>query len=159
MADFNRNFSREGRGERRFGGPSFGGRNRMMHKAVCANCGKECEVPFRPSGDRPVYCSDCFEKKGNQEGGPPPRSDRRDFSRPRFEERRGPPPNVALQQNSEILDQLKSMNAKLDKLVKALVPKETPPVQIEPKEMVAEPAVKKPKVSRKKAAKPVALAE
>ena len=33
---------------------------RPMHKAVCADCGKNCEVPFRPSGDRPVYCKNCF---------------------------------------------------------------------------------------------------
>ncbi len=51
--------------ERKFnrGGPrrSFG--DREMHKAVCAECGKECEVPFKPSGDRPVYCKDCFAKR------------------------------------------------------------------------------------------------
>jgi CxxC-x17-CxxC domain-containing protein len=35
-------------------------RPREMHKAVCAACGAECEVPFQPRGDRPVYCSDCF---------------------------------------------------------------------------------------------------
>ena len=33
-----------------------------MHKAVCAECGKECEVPFKPSKDRPVYCRDCYGK-------------------------------------------------------------------------------------------------
>jgi CxxC-x17-CxxC domain-containing protein len=33
---------------------------RPMHKAVCADCGKNCEVPFKPSGDRPVYCKSCF---------------------------------------------------------------------------------------------------
>lgn len=37
----------------------FGG-ERRMHPAVCAACGKSTEVPFQPSGDRPVYCSDCF---------------------------------------------------------------------------------------------------
>ena len=36
---------------------------REMHKATCAECGKECEVPFKPSGDRPVYCKDCYAKK------------------------------------------------------------------------------------------------
>jgi len=35
---------------------------REMHKAVCADCGKECEVPFKPSKDRPVYCRDCYGK-------------------------------------------------------------------------------------------------
>ncbi|MDR3565679.1 MAG: zinc-ribbon domain containing protein [Negativicutes bacterium] len=35
---------------------------REMHPAVCAACGKDTQVPFRPSGDRPVYCSDCFSQ-------------------------------------------------------------------------------------------------
>ena len=35
---------------------------REMHKAVCADCGKECEVPFKPAEDRPVYCRDCYRK-------------------------------------------------------------------------------------------------
>jgi len=36
---------------------------REMHKAVCAECKQECEVPFKPSQDRPVYCKDCFAKR------------------------------------------------------------------------------------------------
>ncbi len=35
---------------------------REMHAATCASCGIETEVPFKPSGDRPVYCRDCFNK-------------------------------------------------------------------------------------------------
>ena len=35
---------------------------REMHAVVCAQCGKDTEVPFLPRGDRPVYCSDCFNK-------------------------------------------------------------------------------------------------
>jgi len=38
-------------------------RERTLHKAICADCNKECEVPFRPSGDRPVYCKECFSKR------------------------------------------------------------------------------------------------
>ena len=42
---------------------SYGSRApRQMHPAVCAQCGKDTEVPFQPRGDRPVYCSDCFNK-------------------------------------------------------------------------------------------------
>ncbi|MBR9689831.1 MAG: DNA-directed RNA polymerase [Candidatus Altiarchaeota archaeon] len=52
MGDFNRG-----------GGRNFGPRE--MHKAVCAECKQECEVPFKPSGDRPVYCKDCFMKRRN----------------------------------------------------------------------------------------------
>jgi len=40
-----------------FGGP------REMHKITCSECGKEAEVPFKPSGDKPVYCRECFFKK------------------------------------------------------------------------------------------------
>jgi len=35
---------------------------REMHKAVCADCGKECEVPFKPTEGKPVYCRDCYRK-------------------------------------------------------------------------------------------------
>jgi len=34
---------------------------REMFPAVCSQCGKETQVPFQPRGDKPVYCSDCFE--------------------------------------------------------------------------------------------------
>ena len=38
------------------------GSTRQMFPAVCAECGKETEVPFQPREERPVYCSDCFRK-------------------------------------------------------------------------------------------------
>ena len=34
--------------------------SREMHPVVCAQCGIDTTVPFRPTGDKPVYCSDCF---------------------------------------------------------------------------------------------------
>ena len=68
---FNRN--RSGGGDR--GGfrprPSFGGRDRgpvEMHDAICDNCGKSCQVPFRPTSGKPIFCSNCFESK--REGSP-----------------------------------------------------------------------------------------
>jgi hypothetical protein len=36
---------------------------REMHQATCAECGMDTEVPFRPSGERPVYCRDCFSRQ------------------------------------------------------------------------------------------------
>jgi CxxC-x17-CxxC domain-containing protein len=33
---------------------------RQMFAVVCAQCGKDTEVPFEPRGDRPVYCSECY---------------------------------------------------------------------------------------------------
>lgn len=41
--------------------PSFG--EREMHKAKCSECGKDCEVPFKPTEGKPVYCRDCFRQK------------------------------------------------------------------------------------------------
>jgi CxxC-x17-CxxC domain-containing protein len=40
-----------------------GGGRREMFTAVCAQCGKPAQVPFKPRGDRPVYCSDCFSQR------------------------------------------------------------------------------------------------
>jgi CxxC-x17-CxxC domain-containing protein len=39
----------------------YGRPRREMFDAVCSNCGKDTKVPFQPRGDKPVYCSDCFE--------------------------------------------------------------------------------------------------
>jgi CxxC-x17-CxxC domain-containing protein len=44
------------------GGYSSGG-TREMHTTTCASCGKEAQVPFVPRGDKPVYCSDCFQQQ------------------------------------------------------------------------------------------------
>jgi CxxC-x17-CxxC domain-containing protein len=54
---------RQTRRSERFGngGNSRGG-PRQMFPAVCAQCGKETQVPFQPRGDKPVYCRDCYVK-------------------------------------------------------------------------------------------------
>ncbi len=52
-----------GGGEARHGDPPRGGAARPMFPAVCANCGTETMVPFKPSNDRPIYCRDCFDAK------------------------------------------------------------------------------------------------
>jgi CxxC-x17-CxxC domain-containing protein len=36
--------------------------SRQMYTAICAACGKECQVPFEPREGRPVYCSECYSK-------------------------------------------------------------------------------------------------
>lgn len=65
-----------GGGSRDRGGYRSGGRDRssfgggvQMHKAVCDECGKDCEVPFAPTSGKPIYCSECFEKRGGKDGG------------------------------------------------------------------------------------------
>lgn len=86
------NFKRDNRGGGgKFGKKNFGARDAktQMHDAVCNKCGKRCQVPFRPTGQRPIFCSDCFEKSG-----PMPERDRsRAFGRDdrgssRFEKKR-----------------------------------------------------------------------
>ena len=34
---------------------------RELFQVTCSSCGKETKVPFRPTGDRPVYCKECYE--------------------------------------------------------------------------------------------------
>lgn len=60
MGQFDRNRSNNrGFGNRSFGSGNF---NREMHKTTCSECKKECEVPFKPNGKKPVYCKECFNK-------------------------------------------------------------------------------------------------
>lgn len=43
-------------------GGGYGDRPREMFTTTCDSCGKEARVPFRPTGSKPVYCSDCFRR-------------------------------------------------------------------------------------------------
>ena len=45
------------------GGGGYGG-EREFFTATCSFCGKEARVPFQPRGDKPVYCSDCYQQMG-----------------------------------------------------------------------------------------------
>ncbi|MDX9893447.1 MAG: CxxC-x17-CxxC domain-containing protein [Patescibacteria group bacterium] len=77
MGRFNRNDKPGGRRD-------FGDRknDKPMYKAICNNCGKNCEVPFKPSGDRPVLCSDCFSNsRGNDRPKHYDRSGNKNFGR------------------------------------------------------------------------------
>jgi CxxC-x17-CxxC domain-containing protein len=57
-----RNSSGGGGGYRSSGGGNgFDRPQREMHSATCSRCGKEARVPFVPRGDKPVYCSDCYQ--------------------------------------------------------------------------------------------------
>src|SRR3989344_4490593 len=104
MGNFRDNRSGGGRnfGRRSFGGDRGG--DREMHSAVCSNCGKNCEVPFEPTGSKPVYCFDCFKKMG---GG-------RDSNRFQY---RGPRRDEPRPQNNEQLD---AINRKVDKILEIL---------------------------------------
>jgi len=120
MGNFDRN---NNSGGGRFGRRDFGGdRNRErpeMHSAICSSCGKECQLPFRPSGDRPVYCSDCFAKTNGAEP-------RRNFDRnDRRDDRGGNRPPFRKFDNDTSGKSLRklqfeALDAKLDKILNLL---------------------------------------
>lgn len=60
---FGGNRNRSGGG---FGGDRGGFKGnfgpREMHKAICADCKQDCEVPFKPIEGKPVYCKECYPK-------------------------------------------------------------------------------------------------
>ncbi len=181
MGDYNRNDRGGDRGGRRFGprdsgGRSYGGGGRdfgrpAMHRATCAECGNSCEVPFMPSGDRPVYCSNCFESRRNQDGDSRGTSGR-NFNRPNYEEKRsysapsGDNSRSRGGDSGQLMDQLKSLHFKLDKIIGFLEPKTTNPTvankvatekivkpkvpKIEATDIVFEPKAVKPAAAKKK---------
>lgn len=51
---------------------------RELHDATCGQCGNRCQVPFFPSGSRPVFCRDCFR---TNDDGPRKFDDRRQAPR------------------------------------------------------------------------------
>ncbi|MCL4374807.1 hypothetical protein M1523_03010 [Patescibacteria group bacterium] len=132
-----RNFKRGGGPRRSYGG-GFGRNDRHMFNVVCGNCGKDCQVPFRPTGDKPVYCSDCFGKMGN-------RGNRRSFDQPRFGEGK--------YQNDQYKPQFETLNTKLDKILNLLRPKSVPrsstPIKIPAATPIGETETKTPKAEHR----------
>ncbi|MFC1789545.1 CxxC-x17-CxxC domain-containing protein [Patescibacteria group bacterium] len=129
MGDFrkggNKRFGGHGGGfGRRDGGRGGfgGGRDRgpvTMHQATCDQCGKQCEVPFKPTSGKPVYCNDCFGGKkeiGNNRGGD--RFSRRNYdSAPTRSDFRS---DIGKGSNNEVKKQLEILNGKMDLLIKAV---------------------------------------
>jgi CxxC-x17-CxxC domain-containing protein len=66
----NRRMDRDGGQARPEGAAAPPRAPRQMFDAVCANCGRETQVPFQPRGTRPVYCRECFQTMGTVAGGP-----------------------------------------------------------------------------------------
>lgn len=115
-------------GGHRGGGNKFGGgrddRPKEMHSATCATCQKSCQVPFRPSGDKPVFCSDCFSKQ-NDGDRDSRRGDRGGDSRPKFGSSsiRAEHPNDRKQaHDSELKQRLATIEAKLNKILDIINP-------------------------------------
>ncbi len=84
-------------------------RNDFRHKrnddgpytVICDECGEECEVPFKPTSSKPVYCDRCFKRRG--------KPDRVEFER-----------HDRPKQSSGSSDELRQINQKLDKIMRAL---------------------------------------
>jgi CxxC-x17-CxxC domain-containing protein len=111
-------------GDKKFGGDrgdrggdrgGFGGGRPELFSAICSNCGKPCELPFRPSGDRPVFCRDCFDKKDDARG----HSSFQRTERPR-EFRPAPREGGNNQSADEVKKQLANLEYKMDKILKML---------------------------------------
>lgn len=140
-------------GGRDFGGRSFSGGKDMgrpqMHKAVCSTCGNECEVPFKPSGDKPVYCRDCFAKNrshDNDRSFGRDNRDNRESPRPEFKRFNEDRPIPSPRNNNE----LDAINSKLDQILKIL---SSQTETLAPAEIPVEPVVvvKKKRISKKAA--------
>jgi CxxC-x17-CxxC domain-containing protein len=106
-----------------------------LYDAVCDQCGKNCQVPFRPSGNKPVYCSDCFEQRGGKEG----RSDRSGSQRRSFDRE----DQTRLQNNTndaatiKLTEKIGVLNNKLDTIISILSTSEAK--KIEPEKKVKKP--------------------
>jgi len=100
-----------------------------MYKAVCDQCGEACEVPFKPSGDKPIYCSDCFaqgEGRDNRSKGGSGKGDSK---------------------------QLEMINQKLDKILQALSLKDIEEPTVKKEAVKKDKEVAKPEKAVKKETK------
>ena len=112
----NRDRGNKGGGFNR-GGGNRGGFNRdrdrkpvELHDVVCDKCKKETQVPFKPTGDKPVLCRDCFEKSGGN------RSNQDRGSRGGFNRDRGNGPQTGGVSSADF----KALSEKVDKILKIL---------------------------------------
>lgn len=150
MGYFNRDTNNRAGRDNRGGGRGFGGGRsdgpREMFKTVCSSCGKECEVPFKPTNGKPVYCSACFDRiSPRTDAARPERGGR--FERPQRNDRpeRSEFRSQAPREDSNKA-QLEALNVKLDKIISLLTPK----AEVVVSKPVAEEVVKVEKVVAKK---------
>ena len=137
------NFSND-RGFKNFSNRSFGGGNRsrsfgsnrggfdrnrndrQMYDAVCDKCGRDCQVPFQPTGEKPIYCSECFEKmNGRNEGSERNFGGNRDFggNNRRFEAR-----DTKDYSQDNTRSEIESLNKKMDRIIELLTAQKSAPV-------------------------------
>ncbi|HAL50224.1 MAG: hypothetical protein UU46_C0003G0008 [Candidatus Uhrbacteria bacterium GW2011_GWD1_41_16] len=86
----------------------------QMHSATCAECGERCEVPFKPTGSKPVYCSNCFRKDDSRSLDRPRSFDRPRSDKPAYQ-------STPRDNNDEVVKQLKTIGIKMDKMISLLM--------------------------------------
>jgi CxxC-x17-CxxC domain-containing protein len=116
-----------------------GRREITLYDAVCDQCGKNCQVPFKPSGDKPIYCSECFEERGGKEGRSDRQPQRRSFDRNDRPQRSQSGSNDRA--ISELAGKIGILNSKLDTIIGLLSASE--PKKVEPEKKVKKSKKKK----------------
>jgi CxxC-x17-CxxC domain-containing protein len=121
------------RPERNFSNNNFG--EKQMFAAVCSKCGNGCEVPFKPTGSKPVLCSRCFEQKDNNR-------ERKNFNN-----------STSNTNNDQLEKQIQIINEKLDKILKNLptpTPVLTPKILIKKETLKPDIKIIKPEIKKEK---------
>src|SRR3989338_538426 len=112
------NFRKPSFAKKSWGDDRSDSRPANLHQATCAECSRMCEVPFRPTGERPVYCKECFENRGGNTGG---ESGGNKFPKKDFFARDSARPSLEKSGSSDVVvKQLETMNTKLDRLIRAV---------------------------------------
>ena len=89
-----------------------------MHAATCSGCGNECQVPFKPNGKKPVFCSACYVREEKSEGF----GEKSNFyeKKSAYQSRPHARPDSRPSLNGITTEQYKTLNAKLDTILKLL---------------------------------------
>lgn len=163
MGNFNRGGGFGGNRGGGGGGGHFGGGNRgggrdfrredrgpvSMTRVTCDECKKSCEVPFKPTAGKPVFCDECF--RGQRQDRP-----RRDFGGDRPQ---APKPSftVGSEGGNDVKKQLEQLNFKMDKLIASIevlaLAKASPKTEVVKSMTVSLPKKEVKKVAKKKAGK------
>lgn len=148
---------REGgfRGDDRGGKPGFQkksweSKDKQMYKATCSECGKPCEVPFRPDGSKPVYCVDCFNKKRDATDTRGARPSFNDRFAPRSDARPAFKPSGDGKQLAEISQKLDRLIAAMEKMTTPSMSAKVAPAATPKTEKVAAHKAVAKKVAKKK---------
>ena len=95
-----------------------------VHSATCSGCGKDCQVPFKPNGKKPVFCSACYvrEEKTGDDRRSDNRGEKSSFYEKKsdYQSRPHARPDSRPSMNGITTEQYKTLNAKLDTILKML---------------------------------------